>query len=481
MHISVIGTGYVGLVTGACFAEFGVNVTCMDNDARRVERLERGEVPFFEPGITELVAKGIKEGRLSFTTDVIKAVEKALVIFIAVGTPPKSDGSADLSFVEEVGRGIAAHMTGYKVIVTKSTVPVGTGERLRDVIRKHQPTPINFDIVSNPEFLREGSAIEDFMRPNRVVIGTNSEQAAAIMKDLYRPLYLIETPFVVTDVPTAEMIKYASNAFLAVKISFINEMATVCERVGANVQLVAKGMGLDHRIGGKFLHAGPGFGRRGGDRRQVAAQALQRVGEILDRLVEVALALVHQATIDPRRDFAGLELERRIEVGNRTFVVVLLRIEDDAAVDVRVCLVRRDADRIGIVDDRLIGVAQRVIDQSTLEEQRRARLRDANDFREDAQRFLVVRRRRLDVADRAVGRGAMIVGQRKRDALEATALDRVAANLDLLGGAQTVGRVARLLRRLGSGRCLLRAGLVVLCPRDGCCKAESENAVQNWN
>ena len=175
MHISVIGTGYVGLVTGACFAEFGVNVTCMDNDARRVERLEKGEVPFFEPGITELVAKGNKEGRLSFTTDIAKAVDKALVIFIAVGTPPKSDGSADLSFVEEVGRGIAKHMTGYKVIVTKSTVPVGTGERLRDVIRKHQPTPINFDIVSNPEFLREGSAIEDFMRPNRVVIGTNSE------------------------------------------------------------------------------------------------------------------------------------------------------------------------------------------------------------------------------------------------------------------------------------------------------------------
>ncbi|NOS79877.1 MAG: UDP-glucose/GDP-mannose dehydrogenase family protein, partial [Nitrospira sp.] len=208
MHISVIGTGYVGLVTGACFAEFGVNVTCMDNDARRVDKLEKGEVPFFEPGITELVAKGIKEGRLSFTTDVVKAVDKALVIFIAVGTPPKSDGSADLSFVEEVGRGIATHMTGYKVIVTKSTVPVGTGERLREVIRKHQTKPINFDIVSNPEFLREGSAIEDFMRPNRVVLGADSDQAAAIMKDLYRPLYLLETPFVVTDVPTAEMIKY---------------------------------------------------------------------------------------------------------------------------------------------------------------------------------------------------------------------------------------------------------------------------------
>jgi UDPglucose 6-dehydrogenase len=260
MHISVIGTGYVGLVTGACFAEFGVNVTCMDNDAKRIAKLEKGEVPFYEPGITELVAKGIKEGRLSFTTDVTKAVEKALAIFIAVGTPPRSDGSADLSYVEEVGRGIAKNMTGYKVIVTKSTVPVGTGEKLREVIKANQTGKFRFDIVSNPEFLREGSAIEDFMRPNRVVIGADSDQAVAIMKDLYRPLYLLETPFVVTDIPTAEMIKYASNAFLAVKISFINEIATLCERVGADVQMVSKGMGLDHRIGSKFLHAGPGFG-----------------------------------------------------------------------------------------------------------------------------------------------------------------------------------------------------------------------------
>ncbi len=260
MHISVIGTGYVGLVTGACFAEFGVHVTCMDTDEKRIARLEKGDVPFYEPGITELVAKGLKDHRLTFTTDIAKAVDKALVIFIAVGTPPKADGSADLSFVEEVGRGIARHMTGYKVIVTKSTVPVGTGDKIRDVIKRTQPEPIRFDIVSNPEFLREGSAIEDFMRPNRVVIGADSEQAIAIMKDLYRPLYLIETPIVVTDVPTAELIKYASNAFLATKISFINEIATLCEAVGADVQQVAKGMGLDHRIGGKFLHAGPGFG-----------------------------------------------------------------------------------------------------------------------------------------------------------------------------------------------------------------------------
>ncbi|MDH5641469.1 MAG: UDP-glucose/GDP-mannose dehydrogenase family protein [Nitrospira sp.] len=260
MHISVIGTGYVGLVTGACFAEFGVNVTCMDNDPKRIGKLEKGEIPFYEPGISELVAKGVREGRLSFTTDIAKAVDKALVIFIAVGTPPRGDGSADLSYVEEVGKGIARYMTGYKVIVTKSTVPVGTGEKLREVIRNTQTGAHHFDIVSNPEFLREGSAIEDFMRPNRVVLGAESEHAVAIMKDLYRPLYLIETPFVVTDIPTAELIKYASNAFLATKISFINEMANLCEQVGANVQLVAKGMGLDNRIGSKFLHAGPGFG-----------------------------------------------------------------------------------------------------------------------------------------------------------------------------------------------------------------------------
>ena len=260
MHISVIGTGYVGLVTGACFAEFGVNVTCMDSDARRVASLEKGDVPFYEPGIKELVAKGLRENRLTFTTDIAKAVDQALVLFIAVGTPPRGDGSADLSYVEEVGRGIGRNMTGYKVIVTKSTVPVGTGHKLRGVIKQTQKEPIRFDVVSNPEFLREGSAIEDFMRPNRVVIGADSDQAIAILKDLYRPLYLIETPIVVTDVPTAELIKYASNAFLATKISFINEIANLCEKVGANVQLVAKGMGLDHRIGSKFLHAGPGFG-----------------------------------------------------------------------------------------------------------------------------------------------------------------------------------------------------------------------------
>jgi UDPglucose 6-dehydrogenase len=260
MHISVIGTGYVGLVTGACFAEFGVNVTCMDTDADRIAKLEKGDVPFYEPGLSELVMKGMREKHLTFTTDVGNAIEQALVIFIAVGTPSRADGSADLSYVEQVGRGIGRHMKGYKVIATKSTVPVGTGERLREVIKAHQGEDCRFDIVSNPEFLREGSAIEDFLRPNRVIIGADSDQAVAIMRDLYRPLYLIETPVLVTNIPTAEIIKYASNAFLATKISFINEVSNLCEHVGADVQVVSKGMGLDHRIGSKFLHAGPGFG-----------------------------------------------------------------------------------------------------------------------------------------------------------------------------------------------------------------------------
>ncbi len=260
MYISVIGTGYVGLVTGACFAEFGLNVLCMDRDQERIESLEKGQVPFFEPGLSELVTKNFNAGRLRFTSDLTKAVDEALVIFIAVGTPSRPDGSADLSFVDEVARSIGQRMTGYKIVVNKSTVPVGTAGRVRKVIEENQARPQNFGVVSNPEFLREGSAIEDFMRPNRVVIGADSPESVAIMKDLYRPLYLIETPIMVTDIATAEMIKYASNVFLATKISFINEMANLCEKVGADVQMVAKGMGLDKRIGSKFLHAGPGFG-----------------------------------------------------------------------------------------------------------------------------------------------------------------------------------------------------------------------------
>jgi len=260
MKICVVGTGYVGLVTGTCFAELGVKVTCVDNDEEKIELLNSGRVPIFEPGLEELISKNTKEGRLHFSTDIAGAIRQALVVFIAVGTPQGGDGGADLTYVRQVAQAIAQNLDGYKVVVTKSTVPVGTGEMIRRIIEESQSKNHQFDIVSNPEFLREGSAIEDFMHPNRVIIGASSEKAAAIMQELYSPLYLIETPFVVTDVPTSEMIKYASNAFLATKISFINEMANLCEKVGADVQTVAKGMGMDQRIGSKFLHAGPGFG-----------------------------------------------------------------------------------------------------------------------------------------------------------------------------------------------------------------------------
>jgi UDPglucose 6-dehydrogenase len=260
MNICVVGVGYVGLVTGTCFAEFGNTVVCVDNDEKKIDALQQGIIPIYEPGLGEMVKRCQSAGRLHFTTDVADAVEKSLVIFIAVGTPSGSGGSANLEFVYQVAETIGKLMKGYKVIATKSTVPVGTGKEIKEIVKKNQEQHIAFDVVSNPEFLREGSAIEDFMRPNRVVIGSESEQANAIMKDLYSPLYLIETPVVITNVETAEMIKYASNAFLATKISFINEMANICDLVGADVHQVAKGMGLDKRIGSKFLHAGPGYG-----------------------------------------------------------------------------------------------------------------------------------------------------------------------------------------------------------------------------
>lgn len=260
MHISVIGTGYVGLVTGACFAEFGVDVTCADVDKAKISGLEKGVMPIYEPGLDNLVSKNVQAGRLRFTTDIRQAVEQALVIFLAVGTPPLPDGSPDLSFVEAAARSIADHMNGYKVIVTKSTVPIGTGEHIRKIITERQKSKVNFGVVSNPEFLREGAAINDFMRPDRVVIGSRDEEAIAIMKDLYRPLYLIEAPFVITSLEAAELTKYAANAFLATKISFINEIANLCERIGCDVHDVAKAIGMDKRIGSKFLHPGPGFG-----------------------------------------------------------------------------------------------------------------------------------------------------------------------------------------------------------------------------
>jgi UDPglucose 6-dehydrogenase len=291
MNISVVGTGYVGLVTGACFAEFGNPVICVDNDAAKIGSLNAGRIPIYEPGLEDLVRRNAAAGRLSFTTDLAAAVRDSLVVFIAVGTPQGTDGRADLSSVNEVARGVARSLNAYKVVVTKSTVPAGTGGKIREIIERERAEPHAFSVASNPEFLREGAAIEDFLRPNRVVLGTEDERSARLLRDLYRPLYLIETPIVLTDVVTAELIKYASNAFLATKISFINEMADLCEVLGADVHVVARGMGLDRRIGPKFLHPGPGYGGSCFPKDTRAVLRLARDEGVDLRIVEAVIAV----------------------------------------------------------------------------------------------------------------------------------------------------------------------------------------------
>ena len=291
MRVTMVGTGYVGLVSGACFSEFGHTVTCVDKDVRKVEALRRGEIPIFEPGLDKLVAENAAAGRLSFTTDLAEAVVGADAIFIAVGTPSRrGDGHADLSYVYAAAEEIAAALTNYAVIVTKSTVPVGTGAEVERRIRAVRPD-LDFDVASNPEFLREGSAIEDFRRPDRVVVGAESDRARAVMRQLYRPLFLAETPFVFTARETSELIKYAANAFLATKITFINEMADLCEKVGADVQDVARGIGLDGRIGRKFLHAGPGFGGSCFPKDTLALVRTARDYEAPSRIVEAVVAV----------------------------------------------------------------------------------------------------------------------------------------------------------------------------------------------
>jgi len=260
MKICVVGSGYVGLVTGACLADFGMTVTGVDKDASKIAALERGEIPIYEPGLEEIVAKNVAAGRLEFSTELAPALREAKAVFIAVGTPPLPDGRADLSFVRQVAESIGDNLNGYKVIITKSTVPVGTGQMVEEIVRERSGGGQEFAVVSNPEFLREGSALEDFYHPDRVVIGARDERAVNVLLDIYAPLKAAGVPFVVANVESAEMIKYASNGFLATKISFINEVAEVCEAVGADVEVVARGMGLDNRIGPKFLHPGPGFG-----------------------------------------------------------------------------------------------------------------------------------------------------------------------------------------------------------------------------
>ena len=260
MHIAMVGSGYVGLVSGACLADFGHNVVCIDSDVKKIESLKAGKMPIFEPGLADLVANNVRQKRLSFSTDLAESVRKAEAVFIAVGTPSRrGDGHADLSYVYQVARDIAPALNGFTVVVTKSTVPVGTGDEVERIIREARPDA-EFAVVSNPEFLREGAAIDDFKRPDRIVIGFDDERAQSVMQEVYRPLYLNRAPFLFTSRRSSELTKYAANAFLATKITFINEIADLCERVGANVQDVARGIGLDNRIGAKFLHAGPGYG-----------------------------------------------------------------------------------------------------------------------------------------------------------------------------------------------------------------------------
>jgi UDPglucose 6-dehydrogenase len=260
MHVSMIGCGFVGLVAGACMADFGMFVTCADIDQRRIAQLQAGKVPIYEPGLNDIIQRNVAGKRLFFTSDLNKAVRESLVIFVAVGTEARADGRPNLDHVRSVAQEVGRHMEDYKIIVLKSTVPVGTADKVAAWIRGAQPRPVDFDVVSNPEFLREGGAVDDFMHPNRVVLGAASARALAVVKDIYRPLYIIDTPFVITDNRTAELVKYATNSFLAMKISYANEIARLCERTGSDVHVVAKALGMDGRIGRKFLHPSPGWG-----------------------------------------------------------------------------------------------------------------------------------------------------------------------------------------------------------------------------
>ena len=323
MNVVMIGSGYVGLVSGACFAEFGANVTCIDVDQSKIERLEAGQIPIYEPGLDDLVARNVTAGRLHFTTDYDPAIGAADLVFIAVGTPTRrGDGHADLVYVYEAARQIARHLSGYTVIVDKSTVPVGTARQVARVISGENPDA-DFDVASNPEFLREGAAIGDFMRPDRVVLGVEGDRAENLLRELYRPINLIEAPILVTSLESAELVKYASNAFLATKISFINEISNLCEAVGADVHAVAKGMGMDKRIGGKFLHPGPGYG---GSCFPKDTTALIRIAQehgascrIVEATVEVNAAQKARMIKKIREALGGSESGKKIAVLGLTF------------------------------------------------------------------------------------------------------------------------------------------------------------------
>lgn len=290
-NICIVGTGYVGLVTGACLADFGNQVICVDINHDKIEKLKNGLLPIYEPGLKEIVENNCKRNRLTFSTDIDNGIRDSEVIFVAVGTPAKENGEVDLTDVFRVAEKIAANLNGYKIIVNKSTVSVGTGKKVEEIIRKSSASNVNFDVVSNPEFLREGSAVGDFLRPDRIVIGTSSERARGILEEIYRPLYLIETPIISTTMETAELIKYASNAFLAVKVSFINEIANICDETGADVHVVAKAMGLDGRISPKFLHPGPGFGGSCFPKDTLALTKIAESSGLKCEIVEAAISV----------------------------------------------------------------------------------------------------------------------------------------------------------------------------------------------
>ena len=367
MNIAMIGSGYVGLVSGACFSEFGASVTCIDVDASKIARLDEGRIPIYEPGLDELVARNVGQGRLRFTTGFEEAVSEAELIFIAVGTPSRrGDGHADLSFVYDAAHRIAPFLRGYSVIVDKSTVPVGTARQVARIVAEISPEA-DFDVASNPEFLREGAAISDFTHPDRIVIGVESDRAEARLRALYRPLNLIEVPIVVTDLETAELVKYAANAFLATKISFINEMAALCEALGADVHDVARGMGLDGRIGRKFLHPGPGYGGSCFPKDALAlvrtAQECGSPSRIVESVVEVNAAQRARMAAKIRGALGGDEAGKVIAVLGLTFKPDTDDMRDAPALAILPPLVERGA-RVRATDPRGIPEAKALLPDS---------------------------------------------------------------------------------------------------------------------
>ncbi len=367
-RITVVGTGYVGLVTGACLADFGNDVRCIDVDASKIERLARGEIPFFEPGLEELVARNYKAERLAFGTDLTAATRWADAVFITVGTPPKKDGSADLSAVFAVAEAVARAATGYTVLVQKSTSPVGTARKLWAAVKKKAKKGVTIDVASNPEFLREGSAIETFMRPDRVVVGAETAKSEKFLRELHEPLYLMETPITVTTLETAELIKYASNAFLATKISFINEIANLCEEVGADVRTVAKAMGQDRRIGSKFLHAGPGYGGSCFPKDTLALASFARAAGAPIRLVEAVVDVNERQKarmVEKIKKQVGALRGKKIAILGLTFKPNTDDIRESPALDIVAGLVRGGAlitayDPAGMAHVRALPIGKKI-------------------------------------------------------------------------------------------------------------------------